>query len=116
MNTYKWTILSLSTLPSPPAPIENCAIMAQYVVRAINEENSTLTASISGLAQFSIPENNENLTPFKNLTEEQVIEWIQSDADLVENIKANLDGQIEGQINPPILPTEVPLPWENNKL
>ena len=111
MNTYQWTIISISTLPSPPAPIEDCAALAQYIVIGTSNDNPLITAEFNGISEFSIPNNGENLTPYKDLTEKQVISWIQSDSNLVINIKANLDKQIEDKINAPIFPTVTLLPW-----
>jgi hypothetical protein len=111
MNTYKWLIISMSTLPSPPAPIEECAALAQYMVIGSNDDNPSITAEFNGTAEFSIPNDGKNLTPYADLIEEQVISWIQSDSDLVANVQANLDKQIEDKINAPILPTVTLLPW-----
>lgn len=111
MNTYLWTITSMSTLPKPPAPIEDCAVFAQYLVTASNNDTPPITAEIIGSSQFDVPKTSKNLTPYADLTEKQVLEWIQSEPNLVINIQANLDGQISSQITPPIVPEVTPLPW-----
>jgi hypothetical protein len=111
MNTYKWTIISLSTLPSPPAPIDKCAVFAEYTVIATNKDNPLVTALINNSVQFDMPTKTDNLIPFKNLTEEQVLSWIQAEPNLVDSIQANLDGQIDFVLNPPISAIETPLPW-----
>jgi hypothetical protein len=111
MNTYVWTITSMATLPKPPAPIEECAVLAQYTVTATNNATPPITAEISGSSQFTIPNGTKNLTPYADLTEEQVLGWIQSEPNLVINTQANLDGQIASQITPPITPEITPLPW-----
>jgi len=111
MNTYQWKITSISTLPSPPAPIEDCAVFIEYLVTASNNDNLTITAQINGCLHFSIPSNAENLTPYADLTETQVLNWIQAEPNLVVNIQANLDGQIDSIFNPPIVPEITPLPW-----
>jgi hypothetical protein len=115
MNTYQWKVISLSTLPSPPAPINDFAILARYLVTATSEGKSPISVSIDGLSQFSIPTSGE-LTPYENLTEEQVISWIQAESNLVINIQENLDGQIDSILNPPIIATETSLPWETKLL
>jgi hypothetical protein len=84
--------------------------MAQYTVIASNGDTPPVIASINGSAQFSIPTSGD-LTPYADLTEEQVLGWIQSEPNLVINTQANLDGQIESQISPPITPEVTPLPW-----
>jgi hypothetical protein len=111
MNTYLWKVTLLYTLPKPPAPIEDCAVMAHYIVTATNNANPSITAEINSSSQFSIPHDINNLTPYENLIEKQVLSWIQSEPNLVTNIQANLDGQIESLINPPITPEITPLPW-----
>ena len=112
MNTYVWTITSMSTLSSPPAPVNEYAVLAQYTVTASNGDTPPVTASIDGSAQFAVPTTeNTDYTPYANLTEEQVLGWIQAEPNLVENTQANLDGQIQSQITPPITPEVTPLPW-----
>jgi hypothetical protein len=99
------------TLSKPPAPIEDCAVSANYTVTATNNANPLITAKFNASAQFPFPTNTKNITPYEELTEEQVLGWIQSEPNLVINIQANLDGQIESQIKPPIVPEVTPLPW-----
>jgi hypothetical protein len=112
MNQYVWKITSMYTLPAPPAPIENCAVLAKYTVTAISDHVPPITASIDNSVQFSIPTEGQ-LTPYADLTEEQVLSWIQSEPNLIINTQANLDGQIESQILPPVTPSETPLPWQS---
>ena len=113
MNKYLWTVTSMSTMPSPPAPINEYTVLAQYTGTATNGATPLATASISGSAQFAIPPSvgDKMYTPYPDLTEAQVLGWIQEEPNLVINIQANLDGQIESQLNPPITPTPTPLPW-----
>ena len=108
MNTYKWSITSISTLPCPPAPIENCVISARYIVTASNKNT---TVSIDGSIKF-LASTEGDLTPYANLTEKQVLGWIKSEPNLVTNIESNLDGQIDAILNPAIAPEETPLPWK----
>jgi hypothetical protein len=111
MNTYKWKITALGTLPNPPAPIENCAILVQYVVMGINNENPLITVEINGSSEFTLPTTNENLIPYAELTEEQVLNWVQSEPNLVDSFYKNIDDQIDLLINALILPKITPLPW-----
>ena len=50
-------------------------------------------------------------TPFADLTEEQVIGWVQDTlgAETVASLEAGVAQQIEDQINPPVVTP--PLPW-----
>jgi hypothetical protein len=115
MNQYVWKVTSLETLPTPIAPIDNCAVLAKYTVTATSDAKQPITVSFDGVSQFSMPTGSD-LTPYANLTEAQVLSWIQSEPNLVINIQANLDGQINSILNPPISPTETPLPWATAKI
>ena len=107
----------MATLPKPPALIENFVVLIQYTVTATNNKNSSITASINNMIQFETSQDeNQDLTPYNQLTEEMVLSWIQTDLNLVINLQANLDGQIESQINPPIVPETTPLPWLSTSL
>ena len=107
MNKYTWSITAMFTLPEP---INNSVIRAEYLVTATNEDQS-ITALMEGVSQFQISLDPSNLTPYKDLTEQQVLNWVQSEPNLVTNIQANLDAQIEDLIKPPIVPTFTQLPW-----
>jgi len=111
MNLYTWKITAISTLPCPPAPVNDFAVSANFIVTAVNNENPEITASIQDIYIFKIIENTEYI-PYQNLKEQDILDWIQSDETLVINIKANLDGQIESLINPSIVPKITPLPWK----
>jgi hypothetical protein len=114
MNSYKWSVKSIATLPSPPAPIDDFATSAIYIVTATNKDNPSITVSIENMVIFSLPETEDiDFIPFNQLTEIEIINWIQSEPNLVVNIQANLDGQIQTLMNPPIAPEETPLPWES---
>ena len=108
MNKYTWSITAMFTLPEP---IDKSVVRAEYLVTATNDDVSPVTAIFEGVSQFSIPLDAKDLTPYKVLTEKQVIEWIQSEPNLVKNIEANLNQQIEDSIVPPIVPTFTQLPW-----
>ena len=106
-NTYTWTITSMSTLPSPPAPINEYVVLAQYLVTGTDGTN---TASIQGSSQFTI-DTTVTPIPYSQLTQSQVLGWIQAEPNLVENTQANIDGQIASIVSPPISPAVTGLPW-----
>ena len=111
-NTYTWTVTSMSTLPSPPAPINEYVVNAQYTVTGTNGATPPVTASINGIAIFSI-DTTVTPIPYNSLTEAQVLSWIQDQPNLVVNMQSNIDGQIESIVNPPVSPQNTPLPWAN---
>jgi len=106
-NTYIWTITSMSTLPSPPAPINEYVVLAQYLVTGTDGTN---TASIAGSSQFTI-DTTATPIPYSQLTQAEVLGWIQAEPNLVINTQANIDGQIASIVSPPISPAVTELPW-----
>jgi hypothetical protein len=109
-NTYVWTVTGMSTLPAPPAPINDYVVWANYTVTGTNNATPPITASISNNAQFTISYT-ENPIPYDELTQEIVLGWIQDQPSIVNIIQQNLDEQIYTQENPPINPEPTPLPW-----
>jgi len=107
-TTYTWTVTNLYTVPATNEP--------DYVVTALYEVvgvDGTYSASLSNSAQFEVIADEPNFTPYADLTEMQVLQWIldQLGADGVANLEACIQGQIDSQINPPVSPENTPLPW-----
>ena len=108
MTNYTWTITNLYT-----QTIEG---KEDYVVTAIYDvvgTDGTYSASLtSNTAQFSTEDVTE-FTPYADLTEAIVINWVKES--LGENgiisIEACIQGQIDSQITPPQVPVNTPLPW-----
>ena len=77
----------------------------------------SVTSEIAGGASYSGSQcftyTNGEFTPYDQLTEAQVIEWIQSA--LGENglaeIYSNIDAQVNALLNPVPIPATKPLPW-----
>jgi len=107
MTNYTWNVTQLYT-----QTIEgntDYVVIANYNTIGVD---GTYTSSLSGTAQFSTA-NVTNFIPYEDLTEAIVIDWIKQS--LGENgiisIEACIQGQIDSQINPPVSPTNTPLPW-----
>lgn len=68
------------------------------------------TASVYGSCGLTL-DPDAPFTPFADLTEEQVIGWVQDalGVESVASLEANVAQQIEDQINPPVVTP--PLPW-----
>ncbi len=71
------------------------------------EEAKIYTSSFPGVTPFSAPDP-AAFTPYEDITEEQVIGWIESKVDMA-SIDAMVTKNVEDQINPPVV--ELPLPW-----
>lgn len=76
----------------------------------VTETASGYTGSVYGSQTLEL-DSSESFTPYDDLTQEQVIGWVQSSigAEQVAEIEANVNQQIQNQINPPVV--NPPLPW-----
>ena len=107
MTTYTWAVTALYT--ETIAGEQNYVVIANYSVVGVD---GTYSASLSNIARFST-ESVSPFIPYEDLTEADVIGWIQADlgTDGVDNLYACIQGQIDSQINPPVVPVNTPLPW-----
>jgi hypothetical protein len=104
-TTYTWTVDQMYTLDTPePGFVVN-------VLWTLTGVDGQYTASIGGNSQFTVQEG--TFTPYDQLTQEQVIGWVQNSlgADGIANFEANVQGQINSMITPPVSPQNTPLPW-----
>jgi hypothetical protein len=103
-TTYTTTINQMFTVPNPTGYVVN-------VIFTVSGTDGTNTADIGGNITFTPEQNEQNFIPYDQLTEAQVIGWINDATDNQANYYANIDGQIASLINPPVSPSAEPLPW-----
>ena len=103
-TTYTTTINSMYTLNSPEQGF------VVNVLFTVSGTDGTNTASIDGNIQFT-DQVESDYVPYDQLTESEVIGWINASTNNQENYYANIDGQIASMINPPVTPEAQPLPW-----
>tara|TARA_R110000868_G_scaffold37642_1_gene132934 strand:+ start:2145 stop:2462 length:318 start_codon:yes stop_codon:yes gene_type:complete len=103
-TTYTTTINSMYTLNSPEQGF------VVNVLFTVSGTDGTNTASIDGNIQFT-DQVESDYVPYNQLTESEVIGWINASTNNQENYYANIDGQIASMINPPVSPEAQPLPW-----
>lgn len=101
--TYTTKINSLYTLPKPSGYVAS----VEFSVFGTDGKN---TAKINGNCQFT-PEENKASVLFSDLTEDDVINWINEATDNQAFYYANIKGQIDSIVNPPVNPVNTPLPW-----
>ena len=104
MTTYTTTVTQMFTVPNPQG----------YVVTVwfnVSGTDGTYTASIMGNIQFQPEQGEAGFVPYDQLTQAEVIGWINTATNNQENYYANIDGQINSMITPPVSPTSQPLPW-----
>ena len=101
---YTTTINSMYTVPNPTGYVVN-------VLFTVSGTDGTHTASIAGNISFTPESNEPNYIPYASLTEAEVLGWINEATNNQANYYANIDGQIESMVNPPVSPSNTPLPW-----
>ena len=103
---YTTTINSMFTVPNPTGYVTN-------VLFTVSGTNGTNTASIGGNTQFTVEQSDPNFVPYANLTQAEVIGWVQTalGEQGIANYEANVQGQVNSLENPPISPSSQPLPW-----
>jgi hypothetical protein len=104
MTTYTTTITAMYTIPNPTGYVVN-------VLFNVSGTDGTYTANIDGQIQFTPEQSEPGFIPYDQLTQAEVIGWINTATDNQINYYANIDGQINSMINPPVSPTNTPLPW-----
>jgi hypothetical protein len=103
-TTYTTVINQMYTLNSPEQGF------VVNVLFTVNGTDGTYTAFVDGSIQFT-DQVETDFIPYDQLTEEQVIGWINTATDNQINYYANIDGQINSLVNPPVNPEAQPLPW-----
>jgi len=101
---YTTTINSMYTVPNPTGYVVN-------VLFTVSGTDGTNTASIDGNINFTPEANEPNYVPYDQLTQTEVLGWINEATDNQANYYANIDGQISSMVNPPVSPSNTPLPW-----
>jgi hypothetical protein len=108
--TYSWSVTSMYTLPEVEGETD-VVVLAQW---AVSGTDGTYSETLgNNTTQFTISADDPNFTPYAELTEEQVVGWIQTilDEDGVASYEATIAGSINSQANPPVTPSEQLLPW-----
>lgn len=103
MTDFTTTITRMYTLPQ----VDGETDVVVNVMFTVTGVDGTTTASIDGNQMYTY--SGGNFTPYDQLTQEQVISWI--DPQTITNLQACVQGQINSINNPPVSPSAQPLPW-----
>ena len=103
MITYKTEIISMATVTEP---IQNYITSVNFKITAILD---SINISVDSFVNFDIDSTLTDLAPYSQLTEEEVLSWI--DSTLIGSLQLSLQSQINAILNPPITPEVTPLPW-----
>jgi hypothetical protein len=99
MTTFNWQIIQMDRLTS-----DGFVITVHYNVNAVD---GTYTASTYGTTSYT--QNSDTYTPYADLTQAQVIGWVQTSLGK-DKVETSLQNQIDALKNP----TQASgLPWSN---
>lgn len=84
-------------------------VAVQYTLTATSGD---YTSSMHGMVQLK-PDESGSFTPFENLTQEQVVAWVQAAIrpEDMNHFKMGLTRRLEHMANPPVRPVVKPAPW-----
>lgn len=105
--TYDWIIEQLAVKPQE-GDLSKVVVLVNWRLRATQD---SFAADAYGQVSLG-PPSPASYTPYAELTEDMVVEWVQSElgAESVAAMDSSLAGQIERMENPPIITP--PLPWQ----
>ena len=106
---YSWVVERLDCYPALET-FENVVCMVYWRLNAAAEEDGKHATVYGSLAvDLSKSPTKEPFTPYDQLTEAQVVRWLEAGLN-VEELKAVLEGNILAQRDPPVVSPA--LPWE----
>ena len=103
MVKYEWIVTELATQNINNE--ENYVVVADFNVVGTEGE---YISKVTGIQTFAV--SGEVFVPYEDLTNDLVVTWIKNLVN-VEEIYASIDADLYAQQNPPVQPTNTPLPW-----
>jgi hypothetical protein len=112
--TYTWKITSLKKQDDPSAELNDIIVQTYWECKGTDEAGNAGT--FSGATPFEPDKiDTGNFTTYENLTEAQVLSWIQNIVNNNQGYKTHIDEQIQKQIDAIIRPmveiNSSALPW-----
>jgi hypothetical protein len=120
-NTYTWVIESLDCYPQADGQ-QDVVFNVNWRINGVSSETKTIQVDadtsyvvyFKGTVYGSQPLTytaKTPYTPYNQLTQDQVIDWVKSamGEERVTELLLNIDKQINDELNPPV--TTPPLPW-----
>lgn len=108
MTTHTWTIKQMSVMPVLDGQAD-VVVSAQWNILG---EDQGYSYNLAGWQNFTLKQG-EGFTPYDQLTEAQVVGWVQDamGENGVANMEAAVQGSLAALINPPVQPQTAPFPW-----
>jgi hypothetical protein len=94
-NTYSWNIVAVDRRPSEG---ELSDVIYNVHWRYTADNGNDVTATIIGTQSVAAPDS-ENFIAYADVTEANVISWIEPEMDLTE-MQSNLDAQVAEKVTP----------------
>jgi hypothetical protein len=109
MINYVWSVNALYTIQQPQPDYVVCAL---WTLTGSDEQHN---ANVQGSTQFSITPDSPSFVPYDELTQEIVVQWIQSSLGVTSVVmyEEQLAEQLTSYNNPQATPQKTPLPWGN---
>lgn len=112
--TYTWKIKGLKKQDDPSVELNDIIVQTYWECTGTDADGNS--ATFHGATPFKPDQvDPDDFTTYENLTEAQVLSWIQAVVDVNPTYKAHIDEQIQKQIDAIVRPmTEVngdALPW-----
>jgi hypothetical protein len=96
--TYTWKINGLKKQDNPSLELNDIIIQTYWECTGTDEDGNSGT--FNGATPFDPDQvDADNFTTYENLTENQVLGWVQNVVDSNSVYKAHIDEQIQKQIN-----------------
>jgi hypothetical protein len=103
-TTYTWTVTAMDEYPEQDGE-QDVVFNVHWTCSGVDGEYSASVYSTQSVSTDPA----EPFTPYADLTEAQVLNWIWAAGVDKDATEAAVGQQIENQINPPVV--SLPLPW-----
>jgi hypothetical protein len=114
---YEWKLKSLVKQNSSNLMLNGIIVQTQWELTGTDEDG--YSGTFSGATPFDPNQvDPTNFTEYENLTEQQVLGWIQNVVNTNATYKQHIDGRIQEQIDKQKMPTEqvsdTTFPWASS--
>lgn len=115
--TYNWTLRTLKKQNLPAQNLEGVIVQTHWELEGVDEDGNV--GRFSGATPFDLNTvDPNNFTAYENLTEAQVLGWIQEVVNTNPGYKQHIDERIQQQIDAVKIPVEEvsgnTFPWFSN--
>jgi hypothetical protein len=112
--TYEWKIKTLRKQDNPSLELNDIIVQTHW--ECIGTDDDGNSGTFNGATPFDPDQiDPDNFTTYENLTEEQILGWIQDVVNTNPGYKTHIDGQIQKHIDAIVRPVvDVPeneFPW-----